>query len=295
MTLLFRTGFCFMILCFLGGATVFAAAGDAPAKKGESAVVAKIGDKVITEGEIEARIRELHPEIRMMLEDPATRRAFVERQVQILVYAMAAREDKLDREEAVKAKMEDGINGILSQEYLARRCSGTDEPTNEEMASYYREHPEQFTKPPSVRARHILIALTPEAGDAEVKQALEKAELVRKKASAGESFWKLAKEYSDDPRTKFKGGDLGYFTRERMVKPFADAAFSLKKGETGGPIRSQFGFHIIQLDDRKEGEKETFEAAAEKVRVMAAQWKQKKCMDDVFERLKKKYGVVILP
>ncbi len=97
MTLLFRTGFCFMMLCFLGGATVFAAAGDAPAKKGESAVVAKIGDKVITEGEIEARIRELHPEIRKMLEDPATRRAFVERQVQILVYAMAAREDKLDR------------------------------------------------------------------------------------------------------------------------------------------------------------------------------------------------------
>lgn len=295
MALLFRAGFCFMILCFLCGATVFAAAGDALAKKGETAVVAKIGDKVITEREIEARIRELHPEIQKMLSDPATRRAFVERQVQILVYAMAARDEKLDQEEAVKARIEDGINGILSQEYLARRCSGTDEPTKEEMASYYREHLEQFTKPPSVRARHILIALTPEAGDAEVKEALEKAELVRKKAGEGESFWKLAKEYSDDPRTKLKGGDLGYFTQDRMVKSFADAAFSLKKGETSGPVRTKFGFHIIQLDDRKEGEREDFSAAAEKVRVMAAQWKQKKCMDEIFERLKRKYGVEIMP
>jgi peptidyl-prolyl cis-trans isomerase C len=284
-----------MVLLFLAGTTVSAAQGDAPEKKAESAVAAKIGDKVITEGEIEARIRELHPEIQKMLADPATRRSFVERQVQILVCAMAAKDENLDKENAVKAKIEDGVNGILSQEYMTRRCPGTGEPTKEEMASYYKEHPEQFTKPMSVRARHILIALTPEAGDAEVKKALEKAESVQKRLGEGESFWKLAKEYSDDPRTKFKGGDLGYFTRERMVKPFADAAFSLKKGETSGPVRSPFGFHIIQLDDRKEGETEDFSAAAEKVRVMTAQWNQKKCMDEIFERLKKKYGVEIMP
>lgn len=295
MALVLRAGLWLMMFVFVAGAPACAGEGGAQTKKVESAVVAKIGDRVITEGEIEAQIRELNPEIQKMLADPATRRSFVERQVQILVYAMAARDEKIDREEVVKAKIEDGINGILAQEYLTRRCPGIKEPTREEMESFYKEHPEQFTKPPSVRARHILIALTPEAGDAEVKKALEKAELVRKKLEQGENFWKLAKEYSDDPRTKFKGGDLGYFTRERLVKPFADAAFSLQKGEISGPVRTQFGFHIIQLDDRKERETEDFSAAAEKVRAMTAQWNQKKCMDEIFEKLKKKYGVEILP
>lgn len=295
MALVLQLGLWFMMVVFIAGAPAFADEGGAQAKKAESAVVARIGDKVITEGEIEARIRELHPQVQEMMKNPDTRRAFIERQVRILVYSMAARDENLDKEDAVKARIEDGLNGILAQEYLARECPAPGDPTKEEMESYYKEHLDQFANPPSVRVRHILIALSSSAGDAEAGTALEKAEMVRKKVLQGESFWKLAREYSDDKVTKYNGGDLGYLTREGMVKPFADAAFSMKKGEVSEPVRSTYGFHIIKLEDLKKGDAKEFNTVEDQIRIMTSQGKQKQCLDRVFGTLKKKYGVEILP
>lgn len=90
-----------------------------------------------------------------------------------------------------------------------------------------------------VRARHILVATEQEAKD--IKARLDK----------GEAFEKLAAEVSKDPGSAKEGGDLGYFTKERMVKPFAEAAFKLKKGEISAPVKSDFGWHIIKLEDKR--------------------------------------------
>lgn len=90
-----------------------------------------------------------------------------------------------------------------------------------------------------VRARHILVSTEQEAKD--LKARIDK----------GESFEKLAAEVSKDPGSAKDGGDLGYFTKERMVKPFADAAFKLKKGEVSAPVKSDFGWHIIKLEDKR--------------------------------------------
>lgn len=98
------------------------------------------------------------------------------------------------------------------------------------------------------RASHILIPFPPDAKDADKKAARAKAEQVLAELrKAPNRFAELAKKYSEDPGSKDKGGDLGFFSRGSMVKPFEDAAFSLKEGETSGLVESEFGFHIIKV------------------------------------------------
>ena len=93
-----------------------------------------------------------------------------------------------------------------------------------------------------------------EVSEAKKKEAKKKAEEVLKKAKSGEDFAALAKEYSDDPGSAANGGDLGYFGKGVMVKPFEEAAFSLKPGEISGIVESDYGYHIIKVFDKVEGQ-----------------------------------------
>ena len=125
--------------------------------------------------------------------------------------------------------------------------------TDEEMKKYYDEHKKDYYKD-EVKASHILISTVDDNGkplsEAKKKEAKKKAEEVLKKAKAGEDFAKLAEEYSDDPGSASKGGDLGYFGKGEMVKPFEEAAFSLKPGQISGIVESDYGYHIIKVFDK---------------------------------------------
>jgi len=95
-------------------------------------------------------------------------------------------------------------------------------------------------------------------------EALKIAEQVRTKAAAGTDFAELAKDYSDDPGSKMKGGDVGFFSRNRMVKPFEDAAFAMTEpGQLSAPVKTSFGYHIIKYLERKAGRQRTFEEVKE--------------------------------
>lgn len=123
--------------------------------------------------------------------------------------------------------------------------------TDAEVEEFYRLHQEDYQEPETVRASHILFRIPPEAKMTDLKPVLEKAKKVLDLARQGDDFAGLAKKYSDDS-TASNGGDLGYFTRTAMVKPFADAAFSMKKGEISDLVRTPFGLHIIKVEDIKE-------------------------------------------
>jgi peptidyl-prolyl cis-trans isomerase D len=120
-----------------------------------------------------------------------------------------------------------------------------------EISDFYELNQERFKDPKQVKARHILFKVSPDAPRSEEAEAKQRALAILKRARDGEDFAALAKAYSQD-RTASKGGDLGYFKRGKMVKPFEELAFSLEPGEIGGPVRTQFGWHIIKVDDSKD-------------------------------------------
>jgi peptidyl-prolyl cis-trans isomerase D len=138
-------------------------------------------------------------------------------------------------------------------------------PSPEDIqANYERNLNTQFTHPEQVRARHILIAVSPDASPTEKANAKAQVDEVLQKVSSGGDFAKLAQEYSDDPGTKERGGELGYFARGEMVKPFEDAAFKLRPGQVT-LVQSQYGYHVLQLEEIKKASQDTLEQAKPKI------------------------------
>lgn len=156
--------------------------------------------------------------------------------------------------------------------------------TPEEIAQYYADYPNEFKTQETVSARHILFTLPEKATNEEAEAARLKAADVLKKLTDGEDFAALAKTYSDCP-SKEKGGDLGAFTRDQMVKPFADAAFALTVGAISEPVRTQFGWHIIKVDAHNPAATESLENATPKITEKITDRKAKNLAYDAAEAL----------
>ncbi len=139
--------------------------------------------------------------------------------------------------------------------------------TPKELQDYYQSRLEQLGKPEERRASHILIPVPASATPEQKAKAEEKAEaLLAEAKKSPKNFAELARKNSGDPGSAPEGGDLGYFARGKMVKPFDDAVFALKVGEIAGPVQSQFGYHIIKLDAIKPtSEVPSFEAVKGKL------------------------------
>ncbi len=135
-----------------------------------------------------------------------------------------------------------------------------------ELQAYYDDHLDEFLEEEQAQAAHVLIRVAPDA-DVEVQAEAEiRAEGVAKIARADGDFAALAEKHSDDPGSKDKGGDLGWFGRGRMVPEFDEAVFGAKPGDIVGPVRSQYGFHIIKVDGFRPERQRPFEDVIEQVR-----------------------------
>ncbi|HET9644373.1 MAG TPA: SurA N-terminal domain-containing protein [Burkholderiaceae bacterium] len=129
----------------------------------------------------------------------------------------------------------------------------------DELKKYYEQNLSRYTTPEERHAAHILIKAEKDMPAAERAKAKARAEqvLAEVRANPG-AFADLAKKYSEDPGSKEQGGDLGFFNREAMVKPFADTAFSMKPGEISGLVETDFGYHVIKLIESRGGERKPF-------------------------------------
>jgi peptidyl-prolyl cis-trans isomerase C len=136
--------------------------------------------------------------------------------------------------------------------------------SDEEVKAYYDGNPKEFMRPEQIQARHILIKLDPKADKAEKAAARKKIENIQAKLKKGEDFGALAKEFSEGP-SKVKGGDLGWFERGRMVKPFEEAAFALKPGEVSNVVETQFGYHLIEVTDKRPATKMAYADVKQKL------------------------------
>jgi peptidyl-prolyl cis-trans isomerase D len=148
----------------------------------------------------------------------------------------------------------------------------------DELRKYYAENEKRYTAPEERRASHILVKADKDVPAAERAKARAKAErLLAEVRKNPASFADLARKNSDDPGSAERGGDLDFFARGAMVKPFEDAAFGLKQGEISGVVESDFGYHIIQVTGARGGEKRSFEVVrAELVDEVGKQLAQRK-------------------
>jgi len=164
-------------------------------------------------------------------------------------------------------------------------------PSEEAIKKYYTEHQEQLSTPETVHARHILIRVDDKDNEKTKGEKMAKIKEIRKQLLEGADFGKLAKENSECPSGK-RGGDLGTFPRERMVKPFADAAFSQKVNEIGSIVQTQFGYHIIQvLEHNKAIQKSLQEVKDNLIEILKNQKKQE-IVESYLAELRRKAKIV---
>ena len=141
------------------------------------------------------------------------------------------------------------ISDELAMDELVAQVTSDVTVSDADIAAFYRAHPEEFTIPAAVKAQHILLAVNPAASPADKDAVKKRAQNLIAQLKKGANFAALAKANSDDQSNKDSGGELGAFERGMMVKPFEDAAFAAKAGDIVGPVETQFGMHIIKIEE----------------------------------------------
>jgi len=198
-------------------------------------VVAKVNGQPITADDVAAAMQDIGPGLPQKLEGPARQKYVLDYLIDLKLAADKAKADKLDQS-ADFARRLDYYHDKLAMEALLSEV-GKAAATDEAEHKAYDEAAKANPPVEEIHARHILVPTEEEA-----KAALER---VKK----GEDFAKVATELSKDPAGD--GGDLGWFTKDRMVPEFADAAFKLQPGQVSDPVKSQFGWHIIKVEERR--------------------------------------------
>jgi peptidyl-prolyl cis-trans isomerase C len=154
--------------------------------------------------------------------------------------------------------------GMAIKYLIERRFEEGTSVSDEEAKAYYDGNPKDFMRPEQIQAKHILIKVSPKADKSEKAAARKKIEEIQAKLKKGEDFGALAKEFSEGPSSA-KGGDLGWFERGRMVKPFEEAAFALKPGEVSNVVETPFGYHLIEVTDKRPATKMAYADVKEKL------------------------------
>jgi peptidyl-prolyl cis-trans isomerase C len=174
----------------------------------------------------------------------------------MILVSKAAQDKKLGDSADFKRKLEFARKKLLMEGLL--QSVGKEAVTNEAMHQVYDEAVKQIAEEKEVHARHILFR-APSGDDKAAKEAEDKVKAVIVRLKKGEDFAKVAAEVTEDPSGKANGGDLGYFTKEQMVPEFSDAAFKLETGQISDPVKTQFGWHVIKVEDKRTKQAPKFE------------------------------------
>jgi peptidyl-prolyl cis-trans isomerase C len=173
----------------------------------------------------------------------------------------------------------------LAVEKLVAKYVPMTEVTDTDVMAHYNDNLAQFKQPETVKASHILIKSEADDSESMKTRALGEAEDVLAKLRNGEDFARLASEHSACPSGQ-KGGDLGFFQRGQMVKPFEDAAFGLGVGEMSGLVETQFGYHIIKVTDHEPERTVPLEEAEDQIRAMLSAQRQQEAMRTYTEQIR---------
>ena len=185
-------------------------------------------------------------------------------------------------------KLSEMMTKLMRQRQWIKQQIGKDvEVTEADAQKFYDENKSEFEHPEQVKASHILFLVKANDSEEVAKSQHEKAKAALAKAKAkGADFSAVAKELSEEPGAKQSGGELGYFSKERMVPEFSEAAFALKTGQISEPVKTQFGWHVIKLEDRKAAGVTPFEEVKEQVKAYLEGGKQRKAIEGLIAKLR---------
>ena len=215
--------------------------------RAEDKVLAKVNGVEVKESDVALAEEELAPSLQQM--DPATRKenvlGFL---IDLQIVAKAAEDKKFGEGAEFRRKLEFSRKKLLMEGLL--QSVGKQALTDEAMHKVYDEAIKQTGDEQEVHARHILFR-APAGDDKAGKEAEDKAKAIIVRLKKGEDFAKVAGDVTEDPSGKANGGDLGYFTKEQMVPEFSEVAFKLDKGQISDPVKTQFGWHVIKVEDKR--------------------------------------------
>lgn len=184
-------------------------------------------------------------------------------------------------------------DNLVIQELLTREVEDKIVISDQEARGFYDENPEQFLQPAQIQASHIILTLNENIGEDEKADVRKRLEEIKSRIESGEDFAQVAEETSEGPSAP-RGGDLGYFSRGQMVKPFEDAAFALDIGELSEIVETQFGYHLITVTDKKPESSMEYMEAAPQIKEYLKQERTSAAFDDYLESLKDDADIEIL-
>lgn len=249
--------------------------GCSPKGTSSGPVLAKIDGAVITKEEFINKINRVPEWARANFKTEEGKKEFLNELIKEQLIYQDAIKNGLQRDKEVEKEIEAFKKMTLIKGMLEREIEKNAKLDPKEVRDFYDKNTDRFVIGTEVRAKHILVDTEEQAKD------------ILKRIRQKEDFSKLAERYSKDKGSAKNGGDLGSFSRGRMVPQFEAAAFSLKVGEVSGPVRTQFGYHIIQVTDKKEGRIGTFEEVKGGLEKQLMIEKQKALFDSYIEKLKK--------
>ena len=226
------------------GCLVAVLAAGLPVRAAESdPVLAKVNGSEIHASDVALAEEELGPSLQQM--DPSTRKdnvlSFL---IDMKIVSKAAEDKKIENNDDFKKRLAFTRNRLLMDSLLASEGKAT--TTDDAMKKVYDEASKQITGEQEVRARHILV------------ETEDEAKAIKAELDKGADFAELAKKKSKDPGAS-DGGDLGFFTKEQMVPEFSAVAFALEPGKISDPVKSQFGWHIIKVEEKRNRKAPDFE------------------------------------
>lgn len=241
----------------------------APATPGGDQVLARVNGQPITQKDLDIAAADLGDRLPAMA-DAQKRDYLLTFVIDLKIGAQAAEAAKIAESPDFSRRVAYFREKVLLDDYLTREVAKSVTP--EAARKLYDETVKGLTPEQEVRARHILV------------EAEDEAKKVAARVKGGEDFAKVAQEVSKDPGSGREGGDLGYFTADRMVKEFADAAFALTPGQISDPVKSQFGWHVIKVEDKRNKPLPTFE----EVKPQIDQYLERKAQQDTILALREK-------
>ena len=267
----------------------------APAQpKPEDVVLARVGGEPITEADFRAAFRVLPRQEQMqLLMVQGGKEEFIKRMAESKLLAAKARKLGLDQTPDFQRTLDRTKEDLLAREYLSKEGEALQAKlklSDADVKAYYDAHPDKFKQPELVSVRHILVAVKRDPKDkegltdAEAKQHIARLQADLKK---GMKFEDLAKKFSDDPGSKENGGLYKDVDPSSWDPAFAKAAMTQPVGKVGAPVKSQYGYHLIEVEGRKPARQVPFEEAKAEAQQMAERDRQGEVWEQLMDGLKK--------